>query len=632
MSILLLDQNTINKIAAGEVVERPASVIKELVENAIDARADAITIEVKEGGLKFIRITDNGFGIHKEDVRAAFLRHSTSKIKNEEDLTSIMSLGFRGEALASIASVGRVELITKQEAEPVGIRYVIEGGVEKVLEEVGCPIGTTFIVKDLFYNTPARRKFMKTAGTELGYISDLIFKMALGHPEVSFKFISDGKIKLQTTGKNKLKDCIFSVYGMEVAKNLIEINWSFEGMRIEGFIGKPHLNRGNRTYENYFLNGRYIKSKVIEKAIEDGYKSKLMLHQYPFVTFHLHVDGKDVDVNVHPTKMEVRFMEEAKVFQLVYKGIEAALNREALIPQVSLEKDKKETPMVYEPIPEPFEDKRKVIEQNNRVISLINHDAPPIDLKIETFSEEKQEKNYIEKLEKNPVDEPLETPIETSIDTQKRTYKGDQVAMSVEAFRGSSAIRSHKVVGQLFDTYWIVELENEYYMVDQHAAHEKVLYERMVKKLKDKVEFAQRLIEPVVVNLSLQEMSRYEIHERLFIDLGFEVEPFGEEALIIRSVPFVFGKTLEANQFLLILDGLADSFIEDKYDILLDDIASMACKAAVKGNDRLSKGEYIQLIDDLLTLENPFHCPHGRPTIIAMTKYELEKKFKRIQG
>ncbi len=614
MSILLLDQNTINKIAAGEVVERPASVIKELVENAIDARADAITIEVKEGGLKFIRITDNGFGIHKEDVKAAFLRHSTSKIKNEEDLTSIMSLGFRGEALASIASVGRVELITKQEAEPVGIRYVIEGGVEKVLEEVGCPIGTTFIVKDLFYNTPARRKFMKTAGTELGYISDLIHKMALGHPEVSFKFISDGKIKLQTTGKNKLKDCIFSVYGMEVAKNLIEINWSFEGMRIEGFIGKPHLNRGNRTYENYFLNGRYIKSKVIEKAIEDGYKSKLMLHQYPFVTFHLHVDGKDVDVNVHPTKMEVRFMEEAKVFQLVYKGIEAALNREALIPQVSLEKDKKETPMVYEPIPEPFEDKRKVIEQNNRVMPHI--------------SEEIQEINHKKPLEEKQVDEPLETPI----DTPSITYKGDQVAMSVEAFRGSSAIRSHKVVGQLFDTYWIVELENEYYMVDQHAAHEKVLYERMVKKLKNKVEFAQRLLEPVVVNLSLQEMSRFEIHERLFIDLGFEVEPFGEEALIIRSVPFVFGKTLEANQFLLILDGLADSFIEDKYDILLDDIASMACKAAVKGNDRLSKGEYIQLIDDLLTLENPFHCPHGRPTIIAMTKYELEKKFKRIQG
>jgi len=614
LSILLLDQNTINKIAAGEVVERPASVIKELVENAIDARADAITIEVKEGGLKFIRITDNGFGIHKEDVKAAFLRHSTSKIKNEEDLTSIMSLGFRGEALASIASVGRVELITKQEAEPVGIRYVIEGGVEKVLEEVGCPIGTTFIVKDLFYNTPARRKFMKTAGTELGYISDLIHKMALGHPEVSFKFISDGKIKLQTTGKNKLKDCIFSVYGMEVAKNLIEINWSFEGMRIEGFIGKPHLNRGNRTYENYFLNGRYIKSKVIEKAIEDGYKSKLMLHQYPFVTFHLHVDGKDVDVNVHPTKMEVRFMEEAKVFQLVYKGIEAALNREALIPQVSLEKDKKETPMVYEPIPEPFEDKRKVIEQNNRVMPHI--------------SEEIQEINHKKPLEEKQVDEPLETPI----DTPSITYKGDQVAMSVEAFRGSSAIRSHKVVGQLFDTYWIVELENEYYMVDQHAAHEKVLYERMVKKLKNKVEFAQRLLEPVVVNLSLQEMSRFEIHERLFIDLGFEVEPFGEEALIIRSVPFVFGKTLEANQFLLILDGLADSFIEDKYDILLDDIASMACKAAVKGNDRLSKGEYIQLIDDLLTLENPFHCPHGRPTIIAMTKYELEKKFKRIQG
>jgi len=604
LSILLLDQNTINKIAAGEVVERPASVIKELVENAIDAKADAITIEVKEGGLKFIRITDNGSGIHKEDVQSAFLRHSTSKIKDEEDLASIMSLGFRGEALASIASVGRVELITKLEAEPVGIRYVIEGGIEKVLEEVGCPIGTTFIVKDLFYNTPARRKFMKTSGTELGYISDLVHKLALGHPEVSFKFMSEGKVKLQTTGNHKLKDCIFSVYGMEVAKNLIEINWQFEGMRLEGFIGKPHLSRGNRTYENYFLNGRYIKSKVIEKAIEDGYKSKLMLHQYPFVTFHLHVDAKEVDVNVHPTKMEVRFMEEAKVFQLVYKGVEAALGREALIPQVSLEKEKKETPMVHEQIPEPFEEKRKVLEQNGRVVPPINHQEPSYTPRVERLSEE----------------------------TPSKTYKGDQVAMSVEAFRGSSAIKSHKVVGQLFDTYWIVELEEAYYMIDQHAAHEKVLYERMVKKLSDKVEFAQRLLEPVVVNLSLQEMSRYTIYQRLFTDLGFEVEPFGEVALIIRSVPFVFGKTLEANQFLQILDGLADSFVEDKYDILLDDIASMACKAAVKGNDRLSQGEYLRLIDDLLTLDNPFHCPHGRPTIIAMTKYELEKKFKRIQG
>jgi len=624
LSILLLDQNTINKIAAGEVVERPASVIKELVENAIDAKADAITIEVKEGGLKFIRITDNGYGIHKEDVRVAFLRHCTSKIKDEEDLASIMSLGFRGEALASIASVGRVELITKQEAEPVGIRFVIEGGVEKVFEEVGSPIGTTFIVKDLFYNTPARRKFMKTAGTELGYISEFVHKLALGHPEISFKFISDGKIKLQTTGNNKLRDCIFSVYGMEVAKNLIDINWRSEGMRLEGFIGKPHLSRGNRTYENYFLNGRYIKSKVIEKAIEDAYKSKLMLHQYPFVTFHLHVDAKSVDVNVHPTKMEVRFMDEAKVFELVYKGIEAALGREALIPQVNFENEKKEMPKVYEPIPEPFEEKRKVIE------------ALSIAPKIESSSEETSNSNLEKKPLDTPLYKPLETPIETSIytqiDTPQRTYKGDQVAMSVEAFRGSSAVRSHKVVGQLFDTYWIVELENEYYMIDQHAAHEKVLYERMVQKLKDKVEFAQRLLEPVVVNLSLQEMSRYEIHQQLFLDLGFEVEPFGEEALIIRSVPFVFDKTLEAYQFLQILDGLADSYREDKYDILKDDIASMACKAAVKGNDRLSKGEYIQLIDDLLTLENPFHCPHGRPTIIAMTKYELEKKFKRIQG
>lgn len=736
-SIQLLDQNTINKIAAGEVVERPASVIKELVENAIDAGADNVTVEVKDGGLKLIRITDNGSGISRDEIRTAFLRHSTSKIRAASDLLDIHSLGFRGEALASIAAVSMVELITKQAADMTGIRYVIEGGNEKAHEEIGCPTGTTFVVKEIFYNTPARLKFMKTASTELGYISDLLNKLAMGHPEIGFKLISNGKTKLHTTGNNKMLDAIYAVYGKDVARNLIEIDHGNEAMKVYGYIGKPHISRGNRSYENYYINGRYIKSKVIEKAIEDAFKSRLMQHRYPFVSFHMDILSKDVDVNVHPTKMEVRFMSEEEVYRLVFESINRALNAKEMIPQVEIDRKKpksgtqdvaefdkvagtsltkvKSSEVVgengnqnkkpKEDRYEPFEVKgaAKVKEistasalgygvssekisvedkgnnndktpgksepafvsldnrlgravydykapgrQNNAsgkysaekpVTSNVGKDnadhtqdraktTPRIDLMNISKSDYTKATGYGTEPDRKPI---LPEVKKAPVIPGKDHYKGDQVAMDTSAFVDSSAVKSHKIIGQLFDTYWIVELEEKYYLIDQHAAHEKVLYERMLKKLETKVEYGQRLLRPVVVDVTLQEMGRYEAHKKLFADLGFEVELFGEESLIIRSVPFVFNKIMDAGQFIQILDTLEDSYNEDKYAVLLDDIATMSCKAAVKGNDKLTKAEYIQLIDDLLTLDDPFHCPHGRPTIIAMTRYELEKKFKRIQ-
>ncbi len=556
-TIQLLDQNTINKIAAGEVVERPASVIKELVENAIDAGADAITVEVKDGGLKLIRVTDNGMGIKRDEIRTAFLRHSTSKIRKASDLIDIHSLGFRGEALASIAAVSMVELLTKQEADVTGIRYRIEGGAEQGHEEVGCPAGTTFIIKDLFYNTPARLKFMKTPSTELGYISDLINKMAMGHPEIGLKFISNGKIKLHTTGNKKLKDCVYAVYGKEVAKNLLEVDYANETMAVKGFVGKPHISRGNRSYENYYINGRYIKSKVIEKALEDSFKSKLMMHRYPFASFHIEILSKDVDVNVHPTKMEVRFMNEEDVYRLVFEGINQAFLAKELIPKVNLDKKedskeqrrtekskaKEEEVEAKKNHYEPFEYKKEEVTKPLQVKESINL----LDLNKKTYEAKVGINSHVPEVSMNRQQaiegDVAQAEIAKDSDLAKSKadfYKGDQVEIETAKFIDSSAVKSHKIIGQLFETYWIVELEDQYYMIDQHAAHEKVLYERLLGKIESKVGYGQRLLRPVVVELSLQELGRYQAHKQLFDELGFEVESFGEESLIIRSVPFVF--------------------------------------------------------------------------------------------
>lgn len=650
--IRMLDQTTINKIAAGEVVERPSSVVKELVENAIDAGANAITVEIKGGGIDLIRITDNGEGIEHKDIRSAFLRHSTSKIRQIEDLDSIASLGFRGEALASIASVSSVELLTKRENENLGSRYVIEGGKEQAFEEVGTPEGTTLIIKHLFFNTPVRKKFLKTASTEASYVAELMNKLALGHPKISFKYIQNGSVKLYTAGNGKLMDVIFNIFGKSTTTKLVPIHILTERMTINGFLGKPELARGNRNYENYFINGRYVKSKVLQKAIEEAFAPKLILHRFPFVVLHLHMDGDRVDVNVHPTKMDVRFDEEKHIYSELFQGITDTLNQQELIPEVSFgkeEKDKK--PVIDKSLVEPFESKRKEetiyelkektdkFTQSSKELTEdeLTEEKRDVLISKDFFIKEDQAKSVWQpKLSdtdmtpfKRTVDpEPEHLEPETVKEIPKEDY-GDQTELESH-FIEELSIKEHKIIGQMFKTYWIVEFKDKYYIIDQHAAHERVLYEQMLSEMDQGSIGSQGLLNSKLVHVTASEMERYIDHQRLFAEIGFDIEVFGDDALMIRGVPYVFGGVMDISEFTVILDELSDQYSENQARSIMEKLASMSCKAAVKAHDRMTDLECHRLIDDLLDLENPFHCPHGRPTIISMTKYELEKKFKRI--
>lgn len=643
--ISVLDQNTIDKIAAGEVVERPASVVKELVENAIDAGASAVTVEIKEGGISFIRITDNGSGIEKAQVPLAFLRHATSKIRGVDDLLRISSLGFRGEALSSIAAVSQVELITKPHEQLIGVRYLIEGGKEKGMEEIGAPDGTTFLIRNLFYNTPARAKFLKTPTTETGYISSFIEQLALSHPHISFKYMQNGQTKLHTSGNNNLKEVIYQIYGRDITKELIEIHTSDVSgdFQIHGFIGKPVISRGNRNFENYYVNGRYVKSKIIMKAIEDAYHTFMMQHKYPFTSLYLTINGEDVDINVHPTKMEVRFSHQEQVYKNVYQAVLDGLSHRELIPEVTIkEPDKKSekenlSHKPRQPIhtPEPFENKRRILEQTQKIPE---QEAPiqKIPLRETLVPETPIPKAPIRETpvyhkSANKDNTPQEKVPVINEDPQK---KSEQKPEQMELFDGillsPDAKKHHNIIGQVFDTYWLVQMEDKLYIIDQHAAHEKVLYERIVKEMKDRKITSQLLSPPMIISLNLQECDKLNTYMHVFTSLGFEIEVFGGQEYSIRAVPQnLYGLTQE-DFFIEILDHLEETPISKAPDVLSDRMATMACKAAVKGNQKLSSQEAIALIDELLTLDNPYNCPHGRPTIISMTKYELEKKFKRI--
>ena len=598
-NIKVLDQSTINQIAAGEVIERPASVVKELLENAIDAKASVITIEIKEGGTTFIRITDNGSGIERNEIPLAFLRHSTSKIKSVEDLITVSSLGFRGEALSSIAAVSQVELITKTPSALHGIRYLIEGGVEKKMEEIGAPEGTTFLIRNLFFNTPARRKFLKSATTEAGYISEMIEKISLSHPEISIRFINNNQNKLHTSGNSSLKDNIYHIYGKEVATNLIEVDAHFEGIHIYGYIGKPLISRGNRTYENYFINGRYIKTNLISKAIEDGYQSFLMQHKYPFTALHFTIEPSLLDINVHPTKMELRFQNGETFYQFIYNTIKEALTHRELIHEISLSEEKKKVPELAKTRPpEPFEIKRNTTDTTL-------HEKVGEQVKEEIGY--KEEISYIEKIK----------------DSEQMVLFDDQLL-------SKNSRDKHKVIGQLFETYWLVEFKNSLYIIDQHAAHEKVLYEKLLKSLKSREFTSQTLNPPIILTLSMKEEELLRKYLNYFIDFGFKMEPFGGKEYAIRAIPDNLFGLAQRDIFIEMLDGLANEVISEKQEKILDKIATMACKAAVKGNNKLSSFEAKELINQLLELDDPYTCPHGRPTIVSMTQYELEKKFKRI--
>ena len=792
--IAVLDHNTIDKIAAGEVVERPASVVKELVENAIDAGSTAITVEIKEGGISFIRVTDNGGGMVREQVPLAFLRHATSKIEKVEDLTVISSLGFRGEALSSIAAVGQVELITKTPEALTGVRYLVEGGKEKSLEEIGAPCGTTIIVRNLFFNTPVRAKFLKTAMTEAGYVSSYMEQLALSHQDISFKYMVNGQTKLHSSGNASLKDVIYGIYGRDIARELTEVKYEKSGISIEGFAGKPVIARGNRTFENYYINGRYVKSKVIMKAIEDAYKPYMMQHKYPFVCLQYNISGEEVDVNVHPTKMEVRFQNQQAVYQATYEALTFVLAHRELIPDIELNRDtqKEARENAGRNIngPEPFEQKRRAglshtpqphaehlyrqQPQNGHIaeksspyaygsapvtqesdfgknaeitntkektagvrpvkidsaadisgVHSVKTDSARINIPgIHSAKMDSANRNIpgihsaetdsasgnisgVHSAETNSANREiprihsaesesavLNIPGEHSAkpgsamtDTQNMSLAGTDsgtadfteassvgqksqeissghvstVLQPAQALKESSPLPGqdapqdpaisekpqqmelfddrllskkarlhHRIIGQLFDTYWLVEYDEKFYIIDQHAAHEKVLYERFMKEFDQREIISQMISPPEIIALSLQEAELLKEQMEIFEQFGFEISSFGGKEYSISAVPAnLYGVTVQ-ELFIEILDSLESEGRKQTPELITHRIATAACKAAVKGNQMLSVAEADKLIDELLGLENPYHCPHGRPTIVSMTKYELEKKFKRI--
>ena len=770
--IRVLDQSTINQIAAGEVVERPSSIVKELVENAVDANSTAVTVEIKGGGIDFIRITDNGCGIEKEQVRKAFLPHATSKIRSASDLETVASLGFRGEALSSIASVAKVELVTKTDEGISGIRYVIEGGEEKSYDEIGCPEGTTFIIRNLFFNTPARRKFLKSKMTEAGYVESFIQRLALSHPDISFKFICDNKNKISTSGNGNLKDVIYNIFGRDVAMNLLPVKGNENGILVDGYVGKPVISRGNRNYENYFVNGRYLKNNIISKAIEEGYKGHAMVHKFPFTALMISMDPHCFDANVHPAKMEMRFRNAEELYSSVVSAVRGSFVKKELIPKVGIGNDKKAKESVKK-IPEPFERKRRTIEErfsslsqekireiekrkeqgdaaqnttgdmagsvgayagthggNSENITEISNRRSSIEERIarlhvgennaikkeiddvipksmqesvakaEGYSESSDKQTQQDKKlggqnsqagfeqvenqsgqnrQTNPESQQLsgqkELPkegavagventstkidilqnqkvqtlqeneaknsFENALDSEKNpperlkeadTYaKGTQMSFADVPLLSEEARPKHRIIGQVFRTYWLVEFDEKLFFVDQHAAHEKVMYEKLKKDLENNTIVQQMVAPPVILTFSIKEQQKFKVCEESFKKLGFLIEEFGGNEYCIRGVPANLLGIDPQELFIEIFDQIEESSGKMNLEMITDRLATMACKAAVKGNTTMSYQEMDALMDQLMKLDNPYQCPHGRPTIISMTKYELEKKFKRVQ-
>lgn len=655
-AIQILDSATIDKIAAGEVVERPSSVVKELVENALDAGADAITVEIKEGGITFIRVTDNGSGIDSSQIRNAFMRHATSKIRSAEDLTHVVSLGFRGEALSSICAVAQVELITKTKDNLTGVRYVCEGAVEKECSEIGAPTGTTVLVKNLFFNTPVRRKFLKQPMTEGGYIIDLMEHMALSRPDTAFKLMVNGQVKFHTSGNGSLKEVIYRIYGKETASQLLPFEKETKGIKVEGYLGKPILNRSNRNFENYYINGRYIKSSLIAKALEDGYSNYLMQHKFPFTVLHFTIDTEMVDVNVHPTKMDVRFTGGNYLYDFVASSVAAALQQREMIPEALLSEEKEEETQKIK-VPEPFEQQRT---RQFQVMEEQRYEAvrsPSRDI----FIREAAEESMKAMADKTSSDDDFFVQIPARVADSTPTLRtempvepaapGTAMPANAEQTEQAPAVKTeppkqldlfdekmltkenrprYRILGQIFDTYWLIAFTDKLFIVDQHAAHEKVKYERLMKHYHEKDIVTQTLNPPIVVTLSAKEESTFLSCKDVFAGLGFEIEDFGGREYALRGVPVDLYGQEEKTLFLSVLDEMSEGPLHKDLTVVEEKLATMACKSAVKGNHSFSFAEMEALIDELLTLDNPYNCPHGRPTIISMSKYEIEKKFKRI--
>lgn len=672
-NITVLDESTINKIAAGEVVDRPASVVKELLENAIDAKATAITVEIKDGGISFIRVTDNGCGIPKEEIPLAFLRHATSKIHTVEDLFTVASLGFRGEALASIAAVSQVELITKTPEALVGCRYQIDGGVEKGIEEVGAPTGTTFIARNLFYHTPARKKFLKAPATEGAHVAELVERIALSHPGISIRYIQNNQNKLHTSGNHKVKDMIYTVFGREIAGNLLPVEETWGDISVKGFIGKPVIARNNRNFEHYFINGRFIKSGIVAKAIEEAYKPFMMQHKYPFVMLYLQMEPEFLDVNVHPAKMELRFQNGELVFMAVKNVIVHALSHKELIPKVELSQAEKQEKRAEEELrqkvlsssPEPFEQKRMgLYEQTLKQLTSMPDDGflrerttafaegggeqqrrlNPLRLEREAPHQSQGSMQDGPRQSRDNMQDGANQSQKNMQDglgygeTGEKSYGQDagktgqalQMELFEDKFLGEKARKKHRLIGQLFSTYWLVEYHEQLFIIDQHAAHEKVLFEQTMNSLKNRDFGTQMVSPPVILTLGMTEEVLMKKYMDYFQGMGFEIEHFGGREYAIRGVPANLFSIAKKELLLELLDGLSEDMPTGQPDMIYEHVASISCKAAVKGNHEMSAAEADALIDQLLGMENPYACPHGRPTIIAMSKYELEKKFKRI--
>ena len=643
--INILDKDTIDKIAAGEVVERPASIVKELLENSIDAGSSSVTVEIKNGGIDLIRITDNGCGIASSEVKKAFLRHATSKIVSDKDLISIKSLGFRGEALSSIAAVSKCEMITKTRDELTGVRYYIEGGNEVEYEEIGAPDGTSIIIRDIFYNTPARRKFLKTASTEGAHISELVEKLAMANTEIAFKFISNGQIKLQTNGSGNLKDIVYQLYGKEISKALCNVDYEKNGIKIKGVVARPEVTRSSRSLENIFVNGRYIKDNIISKAVEDGFGDRLMQHQYPFCALNFDLNG--VDVNVHPRKMEVRFSDRNFVYDNTKEAVEEIFTTQSAVREVPVGKTSNEK-KVFVNTPEPFENKRRDMSQIPEKVSQNKCEDVTKDTLHSTGSDDEIKWRVPKENMYNPKDDMSfikdentkivysdinnlsnksikEVNIGNIDDANPNGIKPSQLS-----FFESESKKYMKVIGQVFDTYWIVQLENEMYIIDQHAAHEKVMYERLLKESKANKLSSQMINPPIIVTLTDLEQNVLKEHMDEFRGIGFDIEEFGGKEYKINAIPNIFPSIPKAELFNEMLSDSTNYDVISPSELILAKVASMSCKAAIKGNMRISLLEANELFDELLSLDNPYNCPHGRPTVIKMTKQEIEKKFKRI--
>lgn len=642
--ISVLDKNTIDKIAAGEVVERPSSIVKELVENAIDSGALAISIEIKDGGTSLIRVTDNGGGISKEEIKTAFLRHATSKIRRANDLFNIHTLGFRGEALSSISSIAKCEIISKPSTQLTGVRYVIEGGAEVSFEDVGAPVGTTLLIRDIFFNTPVRRKFLKSTSTETAYISELVEKFMLSNLDVSIRYIVNNQTKLQSSGNGDLKEVIYQIYGREVHKALIEVDYSEDDISIKGFIAKPEISRANKSQLIYFVNGRYVRDKHIIKAIEDAYADRMMQHKYPFAVLMIEIDTQSVDVNVHPSKMEIRFSDEAYIYEKVKKAIEVSLKNADMIRQAGIDEEKKAAiKRSFERLPEPFEkNKLTLLTESDKNITTANlsdkkdeflKDLPSIDLSLkpDKVLPELKVDTIISTFDKADLErEYKQNNREVIYENKVNEDKLQEPAVKQLEFLDKKASKKRKIVGQIFDTYWIVEFDKSMYIIDQHAAHEKVLYERFLKQF-EKEELSSQLISPAtVISLSSTEADAVEKHLPSLKKLGFEIEHFGGREYSISAIPNILPSVNKEVWLGELISELLEVDSVKNTESILEKIASMSCKAAIKGNQKISFEEAKILIDELLELENPYNCPHGRPTVIKMTKTEIEKKFKRI--